>query len=84
LKDDLEKKKAEGMVSEGRTKHKHDPSTAAPKRKRISKKKAVPAEEENRDDSSSDKDDPPLTKEEVVATLSEDVNITTSTVLPDL
>ena len=33
---------------------------------------------------SSDDDDPPLTREEVEATLSEQVNITTSTVLPDL
>jgi hypothetical protein len=34
--------------------------------------------------SDSSQDDPPLTKEEVAATLSEEVNITTSTVLPDL
>lgn len=32
----------------------------------------------------SDVDDPPLTKEEVEATLSEQVNVTTSIVLPDL
>src|SRR6266566_6872380 len=32
LKDDLKKKKAE-EISEGRTKHKHDPSAAVPKRK---------------------------------------------------
>ena len=35
-------------------------------------------------DSSADDDDPLLTKEEVAATLSEEVNIATSTVLPDL
>ena len=33
---------------------------------------------------SSDQDDPPLRREEIYATLSEKVNITTSTILPDL
>jgi hypothetical protein len=82
LKDDVEKKKAEGK-SEGRTKRKHDPSAAASKRKSApKKKKAEPADEFKMSDSSDD--DPLLTKEEVAATLSEEVNITTSTVLPDL
>ena len=56
-----------------------DTSTAASKRKSAPKKrKAEPANE------SSDEDDPPLTEDEVAATLSEQVNITTLTVLPDL
>ena len=38
LKDDVEKKKAEGK-SEGRSKRKHDPSTAASKRKSAPKKR---------------------------------------------
>nr|XP_040253658.1 uncharacterized protein LOC120970920 [Aegilops tauschii subsp. strangulata] len=78
LKDVVEKKKAEGK-SEGRSKHKHDPSA---KRKSAPKKR--PAGPRNDESNSSDKDDPPLTKDEVEATLSEQVNITTSTVLPDL
>jgi hypothetical protein len=82
LKDDVEKKKAEGK-SEGRSKRKHDPSAVASKGKSApKKKKAEPADEFEMNDSSDD--DPPLTKDEVVATLSEQVNITTSTVLPDL
>lgn len=82
LKDDVEKKKAEGKF-EGRTKRKHDPGTPASKRKRAPKqKKAQPADEFEMSDSSDD--DPPLTKEEVAATLSEQVNVTTSTILPDL
>ena len=83
LKDEVEKKKAEGKF-EGRSKCKHDPSTAASKRKSAPKKKTAATTDEFAMSDSSDKDDPPLTKDEVDATLSEQVNITTSTVLPDL
>ena len=58
---------------------KHDPSTTASKRKSAPKKR-----KDELADKSLDEDDPPLTKYEVAASLSEQVNITTSTVLPDL
>ena len=57
LKEDLEKKKAKG-ISEGLTKHKHDPSATVLKRKRAPKKKAKPAVEADKNDSLSSRDDP--------------------------
>ena len=78
LQEYVMKKKAEGK-SEGCSKRKHDPSTAASKRKSAPKKR-----KDELADKSLDEDDPPLTKDEVAATLSEQVNITTSMVLPDL
>lgn len=75
LKGDLEKRKAEG-----RSKRVHDPnvSSSSRKHKRINKRRRSDEED------SSDQDDPPLTHEELQAQVSEQVNITTSTVLPDL
>ena len=83
LKDDVDKKKAESK-SEGHSKRKQDPSSTASKRKSAPKKRTVEPPDELPISNSSDDDDPPLTKEEVVVALSEQVNITTSTVLPDL
>nr|XP_020169010.1 uncharacterized protein LOC109754516 [Aegilops tauschii subsp. strangulata] len=81
IKSDIEKKKAEAKL-EGRSKHKHDPRYATLKKKSASRKRpAKPAEPES---NSSGQDDPPLTREEIDATPSEEVNVTTSTVLPDL
>jgi hypothetical protein len=51
------------------------------KRSAPTKRPVKPVEPES---DSSDQDDPPLTRDEIDATLSEQVNVTTSTVLPDL
>ena len=77
----IENKKAGGKAKH-RMKNKHDPKYAALKKKSAPRKRpAKPVESES---GSSGQDDPPLTREEIDATLSEQVNITTSTVLPDL
>jgi hypothetical protein len=77
MKGDIEKRKAEG-----RTKRVHEPnaSSSSCKLKRVNKWRHSEEEEED----SSDQDDPPMTHEEIQAQTSEQVNITTSTVLPDL
>ena len=81
IKSDIEKRKAEGKY-ERRTKNKHDPNIAALKKKSAPRKRpAKPVEHES---DSSNQDDPPLTHEEIDATLSEQVNVTASIVLPDL
>ena len=67
IKSDVKKKKAEGK-SEGRSKCKHDPSTAALKKKSTPKKRPAEPVDRNDEIDSSDQDDPPLTWEEVEAT----------------
>nr|XP_020158077.1 triadin-like [Aegilops tauschii subsp. strangulata] len=83
LKDDVEKKKAEGK-SEGRSKRKHDPNVAASKQKSAPKKRTAELDDDVATSGSSDDDGPPPTREEVAAASSEQLNITTSTVLRDL
>ena len=83
IKSDVEKKKAEGKA-EHRSKLKHDPSSAALKKKSAPKRRLAKPVGWNDESESSDQDDPPLTREEVDATLFEQVNITTSTILFDL
>lgn len=83
IKDDLEKKKADGKA-EGCSKRRHDPSTAALKKKSAPKKKPAEPTERNAESNFSGQYDPPPTREEVQDSLSEQVNITISTVLPDL
>jgi hypothetical protein len=75
LKGDLEKQKAKG-----RTKRVHDPNASSSSRKQKKVNKRRRSEEED----SSDQDDPPMTHEELQAQSSEQVNITTSTIVPDL
>ena len=54
------------------------------KKKSAPKRRLAKPDERNVESDSSDQDDPPLTREEVEATLSKQVNITTSTILSDL
>ena len=65
LKDDVEKKKAEGKLK-GRAKRKHDPSA---RKKGAPKKRSTEPTEINAESNSSDKDDPPppTTREETDA-----------------
>nr|XP_020158663.1 DNA ligase 1-like [Aegilops tauschii subsp. strangulata] len=81
IKSDVEKKKAEGKVERG-MKIKYDPKSADLKKKSAPRKR--PAKPVEHQSDSSDRDDPPLTREEIDATLSKQVNVTTSTIMPDL
>ena len=54
------------------------------KKKSAPKKRSAEPTDSNAESNSFDKDDPPPVREEIDPTISEQMNITTSTVLPDL
>ena len=76
LKDDVEKKRAEGK-SEGCIERQRDPNAVASKRKSAPKKKMAELAHDVTTSGSSDDDDPPPTQKDVASATSEQLNITT-------